>query len=166
MYGVGCKISHSNTLSYNVYSPIVEDYVNIDARPDPHPDIFEVRLRFSADTDKLPDIQRIMGEVQQSLGALTMDVVQTTIHNRPPDVSDKMHDMTPRRQNILALLSAGRTYKQIGSALHLSRATIKTHIEGITRAAGLERVDRFELAWLYARHKEFCGSCFEIPDEI
>lgn len=45
--------------------------------------------------------------------------------------------LTPREQEILAFLTAGRTTREIGMALYLSEATVKTHLTHIYRKLGV-----------------------------
>ena len=45
--------------------------------------------------------------------------------------------LTPREEDVLALLAEGLTNVEIGERLHLSRGTIKTHIAGILAKLGV-----------------------------
>jgi DNA-binding NarL/FixJ family response regulator len=45
-------------------------------------------------------------------------------------------DLTPREREVLRLISAGRTTRQIAEAMIVSRATVERHITSLSRKIG------------------------------
>ena len=69
-------------------------------------------------------------------------------HNRQrrplPDVS---RGLTPREAEVLALVAAGRTNRQIGEELYVSDKTASVHVSNILRKLGVNsRVDAAAVA--------------------
>lgn len=64
----------------------------------------------------------------------------------PAAVRDQAGALTPREQDVLAMIAEGLTHKQIGTRLGLSKATIDTYVQrvrlkiGAVNKAGLTRV--------------------------
>jgi DNA-binding NarL/FixJ family response regulator len=61
--------------------------------------------------------------------AIARKVVQA--FNRPEELSDEYHLLTPREKEILAFLEDGLRYKEIATRLFLSVETVRTHIRNI-----------------------------------
>jgi DNA-binding NarL/FixJ family response regulator len=55
-----------------------------------------------------------------------------------PPVSATREPITSRQQEILALLSEGRSDAEIGKTLHLEEATVRSHVHNILQRLGLE----------------------------
>lgn len=68
----------------------------------------------------------------------------------PPDDDEGYRDLTPREREVLQLIAAGRSNKEIGGALGITERTVKTHVTNIF--GKLELSDRTQVA-LYA-HKQ------------
>ena len=56
----------------------------------------------------------------------------------------KENPLTPRETEVLGLLAAGRTNRQVAAELHLSLSTVKRHVEHIIRKLGVS--DRTQAA--------------------
>jgi DNA-binding NarL/FixJ family response regulator len=54
----------------------------------------------------------------------------------PPDVDVQTVPLSEREREVLALLAQGMTNKDVATALFISRATVKSHIENILRKLG------------------------------
>lgn len=59
-----------------------------------------------------------------------------------------MKSLTPRKQEIAALVAMGRTNKEIARELRLAEGTVKIHLHAIYRQLGLR--NRTQLACLQA----------------
>ncbi|MGW8555811.1 response regulator [Streptomyces tubercidicus] len=53
--------------------------------------------------------------------------------------ADALSGLTPRDGEVLGLIGAGLTNRQIARRLHLSEETVKSHISGLLAALGVER---------------------------
>ena len=62
---------------------------------------------------------------------------------------DRLGGLTPRERDILSMIAAGRTNKEIAAAIHLSEKTVKNHLTRIL--AKLQVARRSEAAAYYAR---------------
>ncbi|QIN81020.1 response regulator (plasmid) [Rubrobacter marinus] len=58
------------------------------------------------------------------------------------------HVLTAREREVLGLVAAAKTNRQVASALHISEQTVKNHVKSVMKKLGLS--NRVELA-LYAR---------------
>ena len=56
----------------------------------------------------------------------------------PPGRSAVNEPLTARQEEILALLGEGRTDQEIGKTLHLSEATVRSHIHRVVQRLGLK----------------------------
>jgi DNA-binding NarL/FixJ family response regulator len=61
--------------------------------------------------------------------AIARKVVQA--FNRPDELTDEYHLLTPREKEILSFLEDGLRYKEIAGKLYLSVETVRTHIRNI-----------------------------------
>jgi PAS domain S-box-containing protein len=60
------------------------------------------------------------------------------IEDHPDTPPGQPHpDLTPRQAEVLALLTQGRSTKQIADQLHLSTQTVRNHIRGVLHALGV-----------------------------
>jgi DNA-binding NarL/FixJ family response regulator len=55
----------------------------------------------------------------------------------PPGVAGRLAELTAREREVLELLGHGRSNGEIGQALHLGEATVKTHVSRIFAKLGL-----------------------------
>ena len=62
----------------------------------------------------------------------------------------KLDSLSPREADILAMVAAGRTNREIGASLHLSEKTVKNHVTHVLAKLGVAR--RSEAASYYTRH--------------
>jgi DNA-binding NarL/FixJ family response regulator len=74
-------------------------------------------------------------------------VGQLGAKSRPPTPSPPEHDLTERELEVLRLLAAGATNREIAEALVVSEGTVKNHVSNILSRLGLR--DRIQAA-LYA----------------
>jgi DNA-binding NarL/FixJ family response regulator len=63
--------------------------------------------------------------------------------------STAIHDLTPRERDVLALISEGRSNREIADALTVAQKTVKTHVSNILRK--LKVRDRTQAALIGAR---------------
>jgi DNA-binding NarL/FixJ family response regulator len=71
--------------------------------------------------------------------------------NAPPGVNPDLDLLTPRERDVLRLVAAGYTYKEIGTRLTISARTVETHAAAVLRKLRLS--NRRELSrWATARH--------------
>jgi DNA-binding NarL/FixJ family response regulator len=62
--------------------------------------------------------------------------------------------LTPREVEVLELLAAGRTNRQIGDELYVSEKTASVHVSNILRKLGVtSRVDAGAIAQRLAQHR-------------
>ena len=55
----------------------------------------------------------------------------------PPSRSDPSLGLTPRQDEVLALLLAGKSNKAIGRELDLAEGTVKNHVAAVLKALGV-----------------------------
>jgi DNA-binding NarL/FixJ family response regulator len=67
----------------------------------------------------------------------------TDIHGRP---------FSPRERQIMALISVGKTNKEIGQELHISEGTVKSFIGTMLRKSGTE--NRTEMAFWWSQKSD------------
>jgi DNA-binding NarL/FixJ family response regulator len=69
----------------------------------------------------------------------------------PPGVDPELDQLTRRERDVLRLIAAGYTYKEIGTRLCISARTVETHAAAVLRKLRLS--NRRELSrWATARH--------------
>src|SRR5437764_1097383 len=76
--------------------------------------------------------------VQERLVAAVLDQAQPPAAGKPPSVprADLPDQLTPREVEVLKLIAAGLSNREIADALVLSNATVKTHINRIFYKSG------------------------------
>lgn len=80
---------------------------------------------------------------------LLVDIVHSESGSRQQAAQTELSKLTGREREVAAELTAGLTNAEIGARLHLSDATIKSHIAAIQTKLGLE--NRVQIAVLAAR---------------
>jgi predicted ATPase/DNA-binding CsgD family transcriptional regulator len=99
-----------------------------------------------------PDYERNLAAVRRQLGETAFNQAFVMGHQRPLDESlaEARHEaalaatpetpvhaaLSPRQQEILRLLCAGDSDREIGAALHIGRRTVETHIAAIYTKLG------------------------------
>jgi PAS domain S-box-containing protein len=92
----------------------------------------------SVDTEEGPYLVHLMRDAQKTHDTLEMarDVIRRSSAERgvsAPDRTD-VPELTPRQLEILRLLSAGKSAKEIGQDLYLAQATVRNHIRALLQA--------------------------------
>ena len=70
---------------------------------------------------------------------LFQGVRKQNTHPLVPYLEDMAEALTPRQEEVLSLLGRGYSNTQIAQSLHLSEATVRSHINHILNRLGLER---------------------------
>jgi NarL family two-component system response regulator LiaR len=70
---------------------------------------------------------------------LFQGVRKQNTHPLVPYMEDMAEALTPRQEEVLSLLGRGYSNTQIAQSLHLSEATVRSHINHILNRLGLER---------------------------
>lgn len=73
------------------------------------------------------------------------------LKTRPHTINPQETILTPRQEEILSLLGEGRTDREISEILHLSEATVRSHVHSIVQRLG---VDNRAQAVAYAHRQE------------
>ena len=82
-------------------------------------------------------------EVQQRL-------LSAAVRAPAPGSPDGDDDLTPRESEVLRLIAAGRSNREIARALFVSEATVKTHVNRIFAKTGSrDRVQAMRYAYTY-----------------
>ncbi len=79
--------------------------------------------------------------------ARVMEMVRASSGNGP----DPLAVLSPQEQKVLALIAAGRTNKEAGSALNLSEKTVKNYLSSVFEKLHVSR--RAQAATLFAQRK-------------
>ena len=93
----------------------------------------------SVDGKDGPYLVHLMRDAQKAHDALEMarDVVRlSSARPAPPAQNIDAPELTPRQAEVLALLAAGKSAREIGTDLYLSQATIRNHIRALLLALG------------------------------
>jgi DNA-binding NarL/FixJ family response regulator len=72
--------------------------------------------------------------------------------SRPVPGADPAYSLTSRQEDVLGLLSKGRSNKDIARALALSEATVKIHVRHLMKKLGVS--NRTQVALIAARSRE------------
>jgi DNA-binding NarL/FixJ family response regulator len=68
--------------------------------------------------------------------ALTRRLIEHYVGTRPPG-DPRLDTLTEREREVLLLIARGRSNAEIGAAIHLSEATVKTHVTRVLAKLGL-----------------------------
>jgi len=81
------------------------------------------------------------------LAGFVLDAFRGTV---PAGLDPQLNDLTARERDVLRLVAAGYTYKEVGARLHVSPRTVETHVGAVLRK--LQLSNRRELSrWASAR---------------
>lgn len=86
-----------------------------------------------ADSSRIPP--GVINLVRAMHGYIEYNLIQTIPQ---PAAHDNRYGLTPREEEVLQLLSCGRTNREIGDCLGLRLPTVKTHIAHIFEKLGVE----------------------------
>ena len=75
-------------------------------------------------------------EVQQRLLSAAVRAPAAPSAGRTTDPADADTDLTPRESEVLRLIAAGKSNREIARALYVSEATVKTHVNRIFAKTG------------------------------
>jgi two-component system nitrate/nitrite response regulator NarL len=118
-----------------------------------------LRSGFSGYLTKETKLARLMNAIRVIVdgGVVVQDeLVSTRVRKLPcddPDAAMLLAQLTSRELEVLELLSAGRASEDIAVALHISRNTVRTHVQGILAKLGVH--SRLEAAAFASRHGLF-----------
>ena len=89
--------------------------------------------------DQLLDAVRIVARGDALFApTVTRRLVETYVSARAPvSVDAQVAALSPRERDVLAQLARGLSNAEIAAALHLSEATVKTHVAGLLAKLGL-----------------------------
>lgn len=90
----------------------------------------------AAVADLLRLVRALAGDANEDELSSVIRMMATLLwRDRPPLRSDLTigvpDELTPRERNVLALVAAGQSNKQIAAELHLTVATVKTHVHNV-----------------------------------
>ena len=87
------------------------------------------------------------GLFEKMIAAPVVEVVETTSE------APEHEELTPREQEVLRLIAAGKSNREIAEALYISERTVKNHVNSILRRLNLR--DRTQAAiWATQFHRE------------
>jgi two-component system nitrate/nitrite response regulator NarL len=118
-----------------------------------------LRSGFSGYLTKETKLAKLMNAIRVIVdgGVVVQDeLVSTRVRKLPcddPDAAMLLAQLTSRELEVLELLSAGRASEDIAVALHISRNTVRTHVQGILAKLGVH--SRLEAAAFASRHGLF-----------
>ena len=75
--------------------------------------------------------------------AVTRRLVERFVRRPPPGSNPDLRDLTSRETEVLELVARGRSNAEIGAALYVGEATVKTHVTHVLQKLGLR--DRVQL---------------------
>jgi DNA-binding NarL/FixJ family response regulator len=73
-----------------------------------------------------------------------------TLRGGPGGRGGSLEALTPREREVLGHIAAGRSNREIASALHVSEKTVKAHVSSVLAKLGVQ--DRTQAAVLAVRH--------------
>jgi DNA-binding NarL/FixJ family response regulator len=73
-----------------------------------------------------------------------------TLRGGPASRGGSLDALTPREREVLGHIAAGRSNREIASALHVSEKTVKAHVSSVLAKLGVQ--DRTQAAVLAVRH--------------
>lgn len=118
-----------------------------------------LRSGFSGYLTKETKLARLMNVIRVIVDdgvVVTDDLVRTPARKLPcddPDAAMLLAQLTSRELEVLELLTAGRASEDIAATLHISRNTVRTHVQGILAKLGVH--SRLEAAAFASRHRLF-----------
>ena len=118
-----------------------------------------LRSGFSGYLTKETNLSRLMNAIRVIVdgGVVVQDeLVSTRVRKLPcddPDAAMLLAQLTSREVEVLELLSAGCASEDIATALHISRNTVRTHVQGILAKLGVH--SRLEAAAFASKHGLF-----------
>src|SRR3954465_14408406 len=101
-------------------------------------------LKESDRTEIVSAIRQVLGGASLLNAGLVADLLQKLSHEAGPQPEPVNHGLTEREVDVLRLLVAGKTNREIARHLILSISTVKTHVEHVI--AKLEVADRTQAA--------------------
>ena len=107
-------------------------------------DLLRRAHRLSAQLEAVPILRQLEGLARTVL--VTLDQPQST---SGAPAARPLAGLTPREQEVLALVATGRTYAEIARQLYISEKTVSVHISNLLRKTGT--TNRVELARLSQR---------------
>jgi DNA-binding NarL/FixJ family response regulator len=69
--------------------------------------------------------------------SVTRRLVERFVRRPHPDEQPELGELTSREREVLELIARGLSNAEIGAALHLTEATVKTHVTHVLRKLGL-----------------------------
>jgi DNA-binding NarL/FixJ family response regulator len=96
-------------------------------------------LKDAPPEDLLAGVKTIAAGEQLLDSAVTRSVVEEFVRLSPEPraIDERLAQLTPRELEILLLIARGRSNAEIGAELHLSDATVKTHVGHVLQKLGL-----------------------------
>ena len=89
--------------------------------------------------------------MEKGVHAYLIISVQMSLAVTVPSCPDDTHDLTERERDVLRLIAAGATNREIAAKLYISEGTVKNHVSNILNCLGLR--DRTQAA-IYAYEKK------------
>ena len=105
---------------------------------------------------KLASLMNVIRVVVDGGVVVADELIRTPARRLPcddPEAAMLLAQLTSRELEVLELLSTGRTSEDIAAALHISRNTVRTHVQGILAKLGLH--SRLQAAAFASRHRLF-----------
>ena len=105
--------------------------------------------QFSLDADLRATLQDLAELEQRPLNEIANDLIQQALDERlSASATMRMwHQITPRQQEVTALVCLGYTNQEIGRRLSISPETVKSHLRAVLRRYDLR--NRTELGRFY-----------------
>ena len=112
--------------------------------------IRQPRLVINLSPEALSALQHLAWQQRKGAPDLAEEIILGTLEKIDLETANRQHweALTPRQQEVAALICLGYTNRQIAAKLHLSPPTVKTHVQNVFHKFGVSR--RIELANLLA----------------
>jgi DNA-binding NarL/FixJ family response regulator len=92
----------------------------------------------------------VIRQLSSSEDAATRSVTPAAAGSAPAGEWTNPHELTPREVEVLGMIAAGRSNQEIADGLHISMATVKTHVNHVFGKTGVR--DRAQaVAYAYER---------------
>jgi DNA-binding CsgD family transcriptional regulator len=97
------------------------------------------RLTFHADEELIHFLQTIAEREQRQTGEVAFELLSSALARRQMDNEHMAHwqILSPREQQVAALICLNFTNRQIGAKLMITPETAKTHVRNVLRKFGL-----------------------------